>query len=193
MLETLIEWDHAAFLFLNSFHSEFLDPIMYFLTQTKPWIPLYLFLTYLIWKTYGKSSWWVFVAIGLTILFADQFTSTFMKPFFARLRPCYDPDFIDIIHHYGNCSSRYGFASSHAANSFAIATLMYLVLEVKYPQIKWLFPWAVLFSYTRIYLGVHFTGDVVVGALVGIISAFLAYYIALFIFKKLSPQIKENQ
>ncbi len=190
MLETLLHWDHSLFIFLNGFHTEFLDPVMYFLTQTKPWIPLYIFLSYLIWKVYGKSCWWAFIAIGLAILFADQFTSTFMKPYFERMRPCYDPDFSDIIHHYGNCSSKYGFASSHAANSFAIATLMYLLLKVHIPQIKWLFLWAAFFSYTRIYLGVHFPGDILVGAIVGAISGFIAYHIALFIFEKTQSNFK---
>lgn len=185
MLETLIDWDHSLFIFLNRFHTDSLDPIMYFLTQTKPWIPLYIFLSILIWKAHGKNCWWAFIAVGLAILFADQFTSSFMKPFFERLRPCYDPNFIDIIHHYGNCSSRFGFASSHAANSFAIATLMYLLLNFKYPHIKWLFLWASIFSYTRIYLGVHFPADIIAGSVVGIISAFFAYYIAFFIYKKL--------
>lgn len=183
MIAQLIEWDHALFLFLNGIHSDFMDPIMFFLTQTKPWIPLYALLLFLIWKTYGKQAWWAVISIGLAILFADQFTSTFMKPFFARMRPCYDPDFVDIIHHYGNCSSKYGFASSHAANSFAIATLMYLILGEKFPTVKWLFAWAVLFSYTRIYLGVHFPGDVVVGGIVGIASGFLAYKIGITIWQ----------
>jgi undecaprenyl-diphosphatase len=176
MLEKISQWDEQLFIFLNSFHSDFFDPIMFQLTQTMPWIPLYIFLSYLIWKTYGRDSWWVFIAVGLAILLADKTTSALMKPFFERLRPCHDPALEGLIHNYGKCGGMYGFASSHAANSFAIATIMSLALSHRYFAIRWLFVWAIFFSYTRIYLGVHYPGDVIVGGLVGIISALIAFY-----------------
>ncbi|MFC0261182.1 phosphatase PAP2 family protein [Fontibacter flavus] len=187
-METIQQWDEALFIFLNGFHSDFLDPIMYTLTQTYPWIPLYVFLIYLIWKTYGKQGWWVLLAVGLSILLADQFTSALMKPFFERLRPCHDVLINGMIHNYGKCGGMYGFASSHAANSFAIGTLMNLSLAVKYPKIKWLFLWAVFFSYTRIYLGVHYPGDVIVGGLIGVLAAYLSYKLFFTISKKITKQ-----
>lgn len=176
--------DEQLFQFLNSYHSDFLDPIIFQLTQTWPWIPLYIFLSILVVKKFGKNCWWVFISIGLTILFADQFASGFMKPFFERLRPCQDPRWEGIVHNFGKCGGLFGFASSHASNSFGIATIIFLTLSDRFRAVKWLFLWATLFSYTRIYLGVHYPADVIVGSLVGIISGFLAYNIAYFLYIK---------
>jgi undecaprenyl-diphosphatase len=177
MLEKISHWDESLFLFLNSFHSDFWDPVIFMMTKTQPWIPMYIFLSYLIYKAYGKQSWWVFIAAGLTILFADQIASGLMKPYFARLRPCHEPLLEGLVHNYGYCGGgKFGFASSHASNSFGVATLMVLSLYFKYPAVKWLFPWAVFFSYTRIYLGVHYPGDILMGAFIGILSAAVAFY-----------------
>jgi undecaprenyl-diphosphatase len=177
MLDQIAKWDEELFLWLNGFHVDFLDPVMLFLTKTYPWIPMYAFLLFLVFKTYGKASWWVVLAIGLTILLADQTASGLMKPFFARLRPCHEPMLEGMMYNYGGCWGRFGFVSSHASNSFAVATLMTLTLGQQYPKIKWLFLWAGIFTYTRIYLGVHYPGDVVVGALVGVLSAMVAFYL----------------
>ncbi|MCL6260275.1 phosphatase PAP2 family protein [Aquiflexum sp. TKW24L] len=177
MLEKISEWDEALFLWLNQYHVDFLDPIMYFFTQTYPWIPLYIFLIFLVWKAHGKQGWWVILGVLLSVLLADQITSALMKPFFERLRPCHEVILNGMIHNYGKCGGMYGFASSHAANSFAVATAMYLGLSVRFPTVKWLFLWAVLFSYTRIYLGVHYPGDVLVGGLVGILCGLASYHL----------------
>ena len=175
MLEKISKWDQALFLWLNQYHLDLLDPIVYFFTQTLPWVPLYLFLIFLVWKAYGKQGWWVILGVLFAILLADQITSALMKPFFERLRPCHDVLLNGMIHNYGKCGGMYGFASSHAANSFAIATAMYLGLSFKFPSVRWLFLWAVFFSYTRIYLGVHYPGDILVGALVGTLSGMAGY------------------
>ncbi|MCH7412233.1 phosphatase PAP2 family protein [Belliella sp. R4-6] len=192
MVESLKSWDESLFIYLNGFHTDFLDPIVFQLTQTIPWIPLYLFLTFLVVKKFGKQSWWVFISIGLTILIADQFTSGFMKPFFERLRPCHDPRWEGIVHNFGKCGGLYGFASSHASNSFGIATIMALTLTDRFQAVKWLFLWAALFSYTRIYLGVHYPADVIVGASVGTIGAYLSYQIGLFLNSKISAKTVQS-
>ncbi|GHB24118.1 phosphatase PAP2 family protein [Mongoliitalea lutea] len=178
MIESIKSLDESLLLFFNGLHHPFMDPIMYTATQTWPWVPMYAFLLYLIWKTHGMQGWWTLIGIFLAVLFADQFTSSFMKPFFGRLRPCQNPDLAEVLHTYRTCGGKFGFASSHAANSFAVATLLWQLIGKKYPAVKWLFAWAVFFSYTRVYLGVHYPGDIIVGGIVGACCGYLAYLIS---------------
>lgn len=175
----MLELDKKLFLELNSsFHSPWLDQLMMFLSSTSAWIPLYLILLYLIIKTYKKDTWMVLLMIGLTILVADQVTSSFMKPFFERLRPSHEPELrrvVYIVNHYRG--GKFGFASSHAANTFGIATLMWFVLKNYRPWIGMLFLWTLLVGYTRIYLGVHYPGDIIAGYFVGFLAALMAFLV----------------
>lgn len=176
MMETLIDLDRDLFIALNSLHSESLDQIMYFLTNTSSWIPLYALLLYFIIKSYGKSSWLYLIGIALTILLADQVTSSVMKPVFERLRPTHEPAIKDLVHTVNNYKGgKFGFASSHAANTFGCALFIYLMLRKKYAWSLLLFVWAAFVCYTRIYLGVHYPGDLLVGALVGMFFALLVF------------------
>jgi undecaprenyl-diphosphatase len=127
----------------------------------------------------------------LTILLADQVTSGFMKPFFERLRPCHDPRWEGLLHNYGRCGGLYGFASSHAANTFGLATFLTLTLSSKVKGISWLFVYALLVSYTRIYLGVHYPLDIVLGALVGVLAAYLSWFLVVVLKRKFIKKILE--
>lgn len=180
-LQQLMDWDRRLLVWLNSFHTDWLDPVMYYTSQTLFWLPLYLFLLYLVIKDF-KGDWWIpMIGIAVTILLADQVTSSIMKPYFARLRPSQEPTLVGIIHlvrdHNGEIytGGLYGFASSHAANTFATATFFTLLLRRDHSWIKWLFLWAAGMTYTRIYLGAHYPGDIVVGTLVGVASAYTGF------------------
>ncbi|MFZ9189010.1 MAG: phosphatase PAP2 family protein, partial [Algoriphagus sp.] len=118
MIEIITKWDEAAFLWLNSFHSEAVDPIVLQLTKTITWIPLYVLVLYQIYRTDPKNTAWILGGVMLTILLSDQVTSGLMKPYFERLRPCHDPRWEGMLHLYGRCGGLYGFVSSHAANTF---------------------------------------------------------------------------
>lgn len=181
MIEIFKTLDEVLFLWLNSFHTKWLDPIIHQLTKTITWIPLHLFLFYKIFQNNPKNSGWVFIGLALTILFADQFTSGFMKPFFERLRPCQDERWADQIHNYGGCGGLYGFVSSHAANTFAVAMFLNLKMRGKLPHLKWLFLWASLVSYTRIYLGVHYPLDILLGGIIGASIGALVWYLIVFL------------
>ncbi len=189
MIENIKKWDEDVFLFINSMHAEWLDPIMFQVSQTITWIPFYAVLAYFIYKADPKSSWWVFGGIALAILISDQTTSGLMKPFFERLRPCHDERWEGIIHNYGRCGGLYGFASSHAANTFAIATFLNLKLGKKIKFLKWLFLWAAIISYTRIYLGVHYPVDVFIGAFIGFLAGVLSWFLIVFIKREILKSI----
>ncbi|MBN3518637.1 phosphatase PAP2 family protein [Algoriphagus lutimaris] len=181
MIETLKKWDESLFIFLNSIHWEWMDPIMFQISQTVTWLPFYAVLIYFIYKADPKISWWVFGGVALSILIADQTTSGFMKPFFERLRPCHDERWEGIINNYGRCGGLYGFASSHAANTFAIATFLNLKVGKNIKHLKWLFLWAAIISYTRIYLGVHYPVDVLIGAFIGFLAGLISWFLIVFI------------
>lgn len=176
-METLIEFDQALLLELNSHHSSFFDEVMYWVSHKFFWIPFYLLLVYLMIRRWGWNAVYVLVAIALVITLADRFTSGFMKPFFERPRPCHDPAIGHLVHTVHKCGGRYGFASSHAANVFGLASFLWLQLRKWYRWIGLLFAWAVLVSYSRVYLGVHYPGDITVGALVGIFFGWLVYWL----------------
>lgn len=181
MIEKLKLWDEGLFLWLNSHHASWLDPIAYYASETLTWVPLYVFLVYIIYKNDPKSSWWVLGGAALTILLADQITSGLMKPYFERLRPCHDERWGDMVYIYERCGGLYGFASSHAANTFGIAIYLNLKLKGKFKYLPWLFLWAAFVSYTRIYLGVHYPLDILAGGLVGILAACFSWIFVVFI------------
>jgi undecaprenyl-diphosphatase len=176
-MEEILELDRKLFLELNSsFHTPWLDQFMMFLSTTTAWIPLYLFLVYLLIRNYRHQTWLILLAIGLTILLADQVTSSVMKPFFERLRPSHEPAIAEQVHVVNQYrGGKFGFASSHAANTFGVATLMWLVLKIYRPWIALLFLWTLGVSFTRIYLGVHYPGDILAGYFVGFLSALIAF------------------
>lgn len=176
MMEQLIELDRELFLFLNGLHTPWLDPVMVLLSKALFWIPLYIFLLFHIFKVYKNNSWAVLLGIGLTILLADQITSSLMKPFFERLRPSQEPSLEGLVHLVSNYrGGPFGFASSHAANTFGTAAFLSLLFKATKPWIVWLFLWAGVVSYTRIYLGVHYPGDILAGGVIGILSALLSF------------------
>lgn len=166
MIETLLSWDTQLFLFLNGLHSPFWDPIMVFASGKLTWLPLYALLIYLIARRHGwKTLWWL-LAIAMVIVAADQISAGIFKNAFQRLRPCHTPDLQGLLHLVGKCGGKFGFVSSHAANTFGVAAFLSLLFRNRWATYGLLF-WAAFVSYSRIYLGVHFPGDVICGAILG--------------------------
>jgi undecaprenyl-diphosphatase len=177
MIEILEQWDHDLFLWLNGLHSEALDFIMWHVSGKLQWIPLYSFLLVVLFKKYGKSVLVIVLAAGLAVALADQFSVKLFKEVFERWRPCHNLDLKDLVHTVNNkCGGRFGFVSSHAANSFATATLLGLFINRK-ALILLLF-WASIVSYSRIYLGVHYPLDILGGAILGGLISVVIYRIA---------------
>ena len=180
MLETVIEWDHQLFSLINGARPPIMDQVMLLLSDKYIWIPLYLWIVFKLTERYGFQILWVLVFITLAVTLSDQLTSTFMKPYFERLRPCRDPALADSIVIISRCGGKYGFASSHAANTMALATFCWMCFRNRIAVL--ITGWALLVGFSRIYLGVHFPGDVIVGALVGSASSLICYTIL-----KISP------
>jgi undecaprenyl-diphosphatase len=163
-----IQLDHKLFFSINQWHHPWVDRLVCYVTSTCFWIPLYVVLLVLIVITFRRQAWQpLLITVGLLII-CDQFASSLVKPWVQRLRPCWHADWGDMVHVVGQYHGVYGFISSHAANTFGIATFLWLLLRKKYPVIQWLFLWAFVVSYARVYGGVHYPLDVILGAVSGV-------------------------
>ena len=167
--------DTELFLFLNGLHVDWLDPIMTFISGKITWAPFYLVLLFIVIKKYKKQSILVLIGVVILIVCSDQISSGIFKPIFERPRPCHNEAIKDLVYlPNGHCGGAYGFISSHACNCFALAVFITHVLKKYYRKIAYImYIWASLVAYSRIYMGVHYPGDIIVGAVVGIIVGFV--------------------
>jgi undecaprenyl-diphosphatase len=150
-------------------HNGFFDVVMYWFSNKVIWIPLYIYFFFLAFKNVGNKIWLVIIASTLLILLSDQVSVHAFKNIFLRYRPCHNLLIQTKVHLLnGHCGGTYGFVSSHASNTFALAMFLTLLFKdyIKYFGI-FIFAWASIVSYSRIYSGVHYPADVAVGAIVG--------------------------
>lgn len=173
MLDWLLELDKDLFLLINSFGYPYLDGFMIWMSDKYIWFPLYAYLIFRLYQQDGFTFYQPLLALILVIVITDQLTSGFMKPFFERYRPCHHPEVKSLVTDISHCGGLYGFASSHAANTFGLATFFYLKEKSALSIV--LLVWASIVSYSRIYLGSHFPGDVITGAEIGYLAAYVMY------------------
>lgn len=180
MLDFLIDIDNSIFLFFNGLHTPFLDRFMMLFTGRFIWIPLYASILFALFKAFRpRVALAYLVGIGLAILLTDQTCATIIRPLVERLRPSNLMNPLSEYTHVvdGYRGGLYGFPSCHAANSFALAVFMSMLLPRK--NYVWLIMgWALLNSYSRLYLGVHYPGDLLVGALIGSSFGYICYRLA---------------
>lgn len=180
MIQQIIDIDKQMLLLINSWHSTWADSVMWAVSQTTTWLPLYLVMVaVLVYRFWNKPSKWtcvcVLVCFGLAVLMADQLSAHLIKPLVCRPRPTHDPEIGIFIHTVnGYVGGAYGFVSSHAANTMAVAMLFSVLIKKWYATMP-LMIWVALVAYSRMYLGVHFPLDILGGWVIGALVALGIY------------------
>jgi len=177
MVETLLELDKLLFLFLNGLGSPSYDSFWLVITNKLLNVFVYFILAlYFFKKTNLKYFVFLLLSISILILFTDQFTN-FIKYIISRPRPCHEEDFQEFIRLVkSNCGGAFGYFSGHASNSFALAFFFSRLLSSELKQLPiFLFLFAFLVAYSRVYIGVHYPLDVFSGAVMGSFSGFIGY------------------
>jgi len=171
ILSGLAEIDSKLFLLLNGMHNRFFDPVMYWASNRWIWVPFYAWVLYRIYKLSGKKTVTIIILTALLIASSDQLSNSIVKNTVQRPRPCHETSLEGKVHLVNNhCGGEYGFVSSHAANCFALFSFLFLLVRSKDKMlIQLLAAWAIVVSYSRIYLGAHYPGDVICGMALGII------------------------
>ncbi len=176
MLEFITNIDTWLTLLLNGSDSVMLDTIAMTATKTSTWIPLGIVLLYVLIRMKNwKNALLVILCVAIAITLADQMASGIFKPLVARLRPSHNPELqgvIDIVGDYRG--GRYGFFSSHAANTCAVAVFLSLLFRKRIFTIA-ICSWAMVNSWTRLYLGVHYVGDIMVGLIWGALVGWIVF------------------
>ena len=187
MLDFLLNLDRSVFLYLNNLGSEQWDGLWLLITKQLNWIPVFLIFFYLIFKHYGwRHALLIILMVSLLILITDQTTNQLFKYRFERLRPGSDPALEGLMRAV-KTSHTFSFISGHASNSMAACFFLYTILKSRVKYIRIMFLWPLIFAYSRIYLGLHYPGDILVGYIWGILMALLGLKLYKFLREKYFP------
>ncbi len=191
MMEFLLNLDREVLIFLNNLGNESWDGFWLWITKQINWIPIFLIILYLVFKHYGwRHSVLIIIMISLLILITDQTTNHLFKFRFERLRPGSDPTLYGLIRAV-HTSKTFSFISGHASNSMATCFFLYIVLKSRVKYIEFMFLWPLVFAYSRIYLGLHYPGDILAGYLWGILMALLVLQLYKLLRDKYFPNREE--
>ena len=183
MIDTLNTLDHELMLWLNYDGGTFQDAFWYTLSQIPSWIPLYITIIFVMLQPSDgqkQKRWMKFILLllftALVFAFTDQISAGIIKPLVQRPRPSHDGSIMDQLHFVNDYhGGAYGFVSSHAANCFGLAVWVSCLYKRR-SLVTAMMLYAVLNCYSRIYLGVHFPGDIICGTILGILCGWLGYF-----------------
>lgn len=184
LLSMLKAMDTMVFLTVNSHHNAYFDSVMWLVSGKLIWVPMYVSLFFVLLKNYSyKVVFAILLAIGVVILFTDSFTAQVIRPWVCRLRPSnLDNPLSSMVHIVdGYRGGAYGFPSNHASNTWGLAFFITFLFR-RYKLTFFFFLWALLVCYSRMYLGVHYFGDLLIGALLALAGASTVFYV----FRKVS-------
>ncbi len=174
MYQQLIDWDRDLFVFLNSAGNTSWDAFFLTITLSILWIPLFIYFIWLAFISLERNRFYNTIWTAFLMILTVALVGFFVKYTVARPRPhqlldmAYDIRALKPI-------SGYSFFSGHAASSFAIVAFLCLLLRKTKPWVYVFYIWALLYSYSRIYIGVHYPLDSIAGALIGSGFAYLFY------------------
>ena len=184
LLSMLKAMDTMVFLTVNSHHNAYFDSVMWLVSGKLIWVPMYVSLFFVLLKNYSyKVVFAILLAIGVVILFTDSFTAQVIRPWVCRLRPSnLDNPMSSMVHIVdGYRGGAYGFPSNHASNTWGLAFFITFLFR-RYKLTFFFFLWALLVCYSRMYLGVHYFGDLLIGSLLALTGASTVFYV----FRKVS-------
>ncbi len=192
MLEQLIDFDRWLLLAVNGSDSLYFDGVVRTLTTAATWIPLYIALFYLVMKNNNsmRKILTIVLCAGLCYLLAGAVDDGIVKPLVARWRPTHDPVIgwqVDVVDGYRG--GRYGFFSAHACNTFSLAVFFSLLVRSRVLTVA-LVLWSLVNCWTRLYLGVHFPGDILVGVLWGAVVGTAVYFLFMRMERRFSNGMK---
>lgn len=177
MIEYLNDIDADALLAVNGLHDLFQDAFWWMVSAKWSSLLMVLALVWILLRQNRRHALLVLAMLVLAVLMADQVSSGLIKHLVERLRPTHDPSLESMVHVInGYRGGLYGFVSSHAANFFAVSTFLSLVMRQRWVAFS-LFTWALLQCYSRMYLGVHYPGDILGGIVVGVLAGWLVWCI----------------
>ena len=216
-MDSLIHIDQQWLLAINGWHAEWADVLMWYVSKSTTWLPLYALLVGLVVYRFGIH-WYqstqstqiisntptlskkkvllrvviVLAGFAVAIGLSDFVSSGLIKPWVCRLRPTHEPALAGMLHLVnGYTGGLYGFVSSHAANTMACALLFSLLYKNKYATIG-LMLWVALNCYSRMYLGVHYPGDIIGGLLVGALLEVLVYALLRYLLARVDARHTPN-